>query len=115
MSSNDEKEPGGGPESPRWAADEPTAMWDESSLKDAGYDQLAEHREKTPRAESGPATGRGVGGDREQGVYVSRELTGGHAAQGAPKAVTSGISWALTVGIAIALGVAVYFLITFLR
>ena len=105
-----------GPEPPRWAADEPTAMWDESSLKEAGYEKLAEHRAVAPRGESGPATRREVGGDAGDRVEVSRELTGGHRAQPGPsKSAGSSISWVLTIGIAVALGVAVYFLVRFLR
>jgi hypothetical protein len=104
------------PDPPRWAADEPTAVWDESLMKDAGYDELAEHRSAAPRAESGPATGREVGGDRNVGVQVSKELTGGHPAQPGPvKKSGGGLSWALTLAVAVALGVAVYFLVRFLR
>ena len=116
MSDDDEEldEPG----APRWAADEPTAMWSDTDLLDSGYQQLAEHRVAQPRAETGPATGREVGGALAEGVQVSRELTGAHPTQPRPapaKASSGLLSWVLTFGLAIGLGVGVYLLVRLLR
>jgi hypothetical protein len=104
------------PASPRWAADEPTAMWDDSLMRDAGYTDLAKDRSEKPRGESGPATERGVGGDEAARVRVSPELTGGHPAVSAPPAKKPpGLSWVITVVLAVGLGVAVYVAIRLLR
>lgn len=120
MSSDQDDESAGGaddegsPDAPRWAADEPTAMWDDSILKDAGYDQLASHREEKPREATGPATKREVGGDLGQGIHVSREA--GAAPAAAPAAPrSSALGWILTGVLAILLGGGVYVLIRFLR
>ncbi|HEY8428192.1 MAG TPA: hypothetical protein VIL20_07450 [Sandaracinaceae bacterium] len=111
------KPQGDNPEAPRWAADEPTAMWDDSLLADAGYADLAKHRAEQPRTETGPATERGVKGDVDEKVAVSSELTGGHAALPAPRAPKGGgaLSWVLTVLVAIGVGVAAYFVVRWLR
>ncbi len=100
----------------RWAADEPTAMWDESMMRDAGFDELAQHREVQPRSETGPATGREVGGDVKAKVGVSAELTGGHRAVPAPEpSKGNGLSWIVTGLLAVLFGVAAYFAVRFLR
>lgn len=102
-------------DAPRWAADEPTAMWDDSLLKESGYDALAEHRAEQPRAETGPATRRDVGGDLGGSVSVSRDLTGGHPAQRGPGPRRGWLTWAATLALAIALGGVAYFLVRALR
>ncbi len=106
------------PDGPRWAADEPTAMWDESAMADSGYQDLAKDRTEKPRNETGPATGREVKGDVAAKVAVSAELTGGHKAAPAtpPSSPRSGaLSWVITVVLAVALGGAAYFLVRLLR
>ena len=115
--SNPEK-PDDKPAPAQWAAEEPTAMWDESAMRGQGYDALAKDREDKPREATGPATEREVRGDVKQGVEVSRALTGTHgkldrAPAPAPKA--SALSWVITLGIAIALGVGVFFVVRMLR
>lgn len=103
----------------RWAADEPTAMWDEASMKDAGFKDLAKHRAEKPRAETGPATERGVKGELATKVNVSAELTGGHKAQPAAPAPSSPsssvLSWVITGVLAIGLATAAYFAVRYLR
>ncbi len=100
----------------RWAADEPTAMWDESLLEQEGFNALVKDRAANPREETGPATIQQVGGkSRSQSVEISSEATGGHKAVSAPKKRPGGLSWALTFGIAIALGGVVYLLVRLLR
>lgn len=103
------------PSAPRWAADEPTAMWDDSLLKESGYDALAEHRAAEPRAETGPATQREVKGDVAGKVTVSGELTGGHPAQPAPAARPPWISWVVTLALAVLLGGVAYFVVRLIR
>ncbi len=98
----------------RWAADEPTAMWDESVMRDAGYEELAKHRAEKPRAESGPATERGVKGDVAKKIAVSSELTGSHAASPA-KPASRAMSWVVTVVLAVGLAVVAYFTVRALR
>lgn len=105
------------PDGPRWAADEPTAMWNESMMADSGYQDLANDRAEKPRVETGPATGREVKGDVAAKVAVSAELTGGHKAvpPAAPAAPRAALSWVITVVLAVALGGAAYFLVRLLR
>lgn len=100
---------------PRWAADEPTAMWDDSVMAESGYQDLAKDRSEKPRAESAPATDRGVKGEDRSKVTVSGELTGGHAALPAAAPQRSVTSWILTALLAVALGAAAYFAVRFLR
>ncbi|MEM9067392.1 MAG: hypothetical protein AAGE52_02770 [Myxococcota bacterium] len=81
------------------AADEPTAMWDEDSLKDLGLDDVG--RVSSPP--SGPATsGAGPAGPS---VQVS-------TAQGSPR---GGLSWVITIVLAVVLGVGVFLLVRLLR
>lgn len=100
----------------RWAADEPTAMWDESLLQQEGFDALVKDRASNPREETGPATLQKVGGTSAAGsIEVSPDATGGHAAVTARRPKGRGMSWALTFGLAIGLGFGVYLLVRFLR
>ena len=91
-------------------------MWDESLLEQEGFDALVKDRVERPREQTGPATHQKVGGRSVTGsIELSADATGGHGAVTAPKKRGSGLSWALTFGVALALGVAVYFLVRFLR
>lgn len=110
---DDEGESSGG--APRWAADEPTAMWDDSALEGAGYDQLAKDRAARPRAATGPATEREVRGEDRSAVKVSSELTGAQRLQPAASNEKRSLSWAITIACALALGVAVYLVVRLLR
>ncbi|MBX3273040.1 MAG: hypothetical protein KF729_22445 [Sandaracinaceae bacterium] len=119
MSEKDEDEGGvtDSEEAMRWAAEEPTAMWDESFLEREGFDALLKDRAANPREETGPATVEGAGGKSRTGsVEISSEVTGGHPAVSAPrKRRSGGLSWALTLVVAITLGFAVYALVRLLR
>jgi hypothetical protein len=113
---NDELE---GNESGRWAADEPTAMWDDSALNDAGFAELMKDRQERPREATGPATNRAAGGSSEAGKI---EVTGTHPQPSAPRPASapqrsgpSALSWALTVALAIGIGVVVFFVVRALR
>ena len=112
----DDESGGASGEGMRWAADEPTAMWDESLLEQEGFNALLKDRAQNPREETGPATGQQVGGkSRSESVEISTDATGGHKAVSAPKKRPGGLSWALTFGLAIALGGVVYLLVRLLR
>lgn len=105
-------------EAMRWAADEPTAMWDESLLEKEGFDALVKDRTQNPREATGPATTEQVGGSSRTGsVEISSEATGGHRAVSAGGGAKrpSGLSWALTFGVAIGLGFLVYLVVRMLR
>ncbi|WP_053235442.1 hypothetical protein [Sandaracinus amylolyticus] len=93
-------------EAPRWAADEPTAMWDEGSLRDRGFDDVAQ----APSPTTGPATAPGVGGDDRATVHS--------VPSAAPRPVApppaGGLSWPMTVAIATIVAVVVYFAVRLL-
>jgi hypothetical protein len=103
------------PGAPRWAAEEPTAMWSDHALRDQGYEDLAEHRKVEPRQETGPATRLDVGGTANSRVELGSELTGGHPALKPRRARKGGVSWAVTIALAVGLSVTVFFLVRFLR
>lgn len=81
------------------AADEPTAMWDEGSLRDLGLDIPLEQKE------TGPAT-TGTGAHRAIGV----ELTTPPKSQGSQI-----MQWVVTILLAVGLGVGVFFLVRMFR
>ena len=86
-------------ESGQHAADEPTAMWDEDALAKLGLNAAPAEKPKT-----GP------------GLSVSVE-TSSHAASSAtaPKPKSPMIGWVITIGLALVLGVGVYFVVRALR
>lgn len=87
-------------ESGTFAADEPTAMWDEESLQDLALDAPAEQQQ------SGAATrGQGGGGPSVQVELQSAGTSG----------PSKGLSWGITIFLALGLGAGVYFLIRFLK
>jgi hypothetical protein len=96
----------------RSAADDPTAMWDDAALKEAGLDELAGRTDA--RDAAGPATSYGVRGDRRNSVELGDREDARSSRGAAPKA-RGGLSWPVTVILALALGVAVYFLVRMLR
>ena len=96
----------------RSAADDPTAMWDDAALKKAGLDELAGRTDT--RDAAGPATSYGVRGDRRHSVVVDGPEKQG-ARRAGPLARAGGLSWPVTVILALALGVAVYFLVRMFR
>jgi hypothetical protein len=96
---------------PRWAADEPTAMWDEASLKKEGYEGLAEAPAEPAK---GPATAPDVGGEDRRSVLAPE--TGTASANAAPGPVESGgLSWPATLAIATLVAIFVYFAVRMLR
>ncbi|MFK7999790.1 MAG: hypothetical protein AB8H86_09340 [Polyangiales bacterium] len=86
------------------AADEPTAMWDEGSLRDLGLDIPIEQKE------TGPAT-TGTGAHRAIGV----ELTSGPSPASAKPKGSSALHWIVTIALAVGLGVGVFFLVRMFR
>lgn len=101
---------------PRWAADEPTAMWDESALRDQGFADAAE----AARAASGPATAPRVGGDDRatvQAPTMPAPTLPAPTMQATPRASApsgGGLSWPLTIAIACVVAVVVYFAVRLL-
>lgn len=84
------------------AADEPTAMWDESALKELGLEPgLA-------ASQSAPAT-TGTGRHRAIGV----ELTQGPADP--PKKKSEALAWVITLVLAVGLAVGMYYLVRSFR
>jgi len=101
-------------EAMRWAAEEPTAMWDSSALETEGFDQLIEDRKARPREATGPATTQGVGGSAAlAATSVTRSEAG--VSKPAARRRSGGLSWVLTFAVAIGLGLLVYFLASALR
>jgi hypothetical protein len=101
-------------DSQRWAADEETAMWDESAMRESGFGDLAQDREAKPRSETGPATTKEFGGDDKAKVKLGANVTGGHQQMPAAAPKSSGpsaLSWVVTVVLALAIGVAVFFVV----
>lgn len=84
------------------AADEPTAMWDEGSLRDLGLDIPIEQKE------TAPAT-TGTGAHRAIGI----ELTGPDSATKSKGATM--LHWIVTITLAVGLGVGVFFLVRMFR
>jgi len=95
--------------------DEVTAVWDEDSAREHGF----EIKSKTV----GPATAPSVGGDDRSSVVVSSGRTGRHAAQpggpgpgpAEPAPTSGGLSWPVAIAIAIAVGVTVFFVVRLFR
>lgn len=97
------------------AADEPTAVWDESALRAAGLSDLLKRRDAEPEAP--PAT-RSVAPSAESSIVIDEGVTPGlpqiiAAEPAAPAA--RGLGWFATLAIAVVLGGAVYLLIRALR
>jgi len=76
------------------AADAPTAVWDEESLRAAGVEMPAQEEAKQGTAPPQIETVSDTGG-------MGRRA--------------GGLSWPLTIALAVGLGLAVYFLVRFLR
>jgi hypothetical protein len=99
------------------AADDPTAMWDEDSLKDLGLDDIAERHSSRPpgpkpvaaapvAAAVAPANRLGHSTDPRVGPMVRRRP---------PPKRSGGMSWTLTIALAVALGTAVYYFVRLLK
>ncbi|MEY4515378.1 MAG: hypothetical protein RLZZ450_7500 [Pseudomonadota bacterium] len=98
------------------AADEPTAVWDESALRAAGLSDLLKRRDV--EAEAPPAT-RSAAPGAESSIVIDEGVTPGLAqaiaAEPSTPAPRGGMGWAATLAIAVILGGAVYYLIRLLR
>lgn len=110
-------------------ADEPTAMWDEASLREAGFNsvaQLEQQSDATPGAPANP----GAAPEAPKGPSILVEgmpdasevirtpagtIRPTAGTRAVPKRPSSGLSWPVTVGLAIALGGLVYLVVRLLR
>jgi len=95
------------------AADDPTAVWDEDSLRAAGLEELAKGKAESDRP--APATGRGVKGEDDSSIIVTQKGTAGEPSRQAAGPKSAALSWAITIALAAGLGLAVYFLVRMLR
>ena len=92
-----------------FAADEPTAMWDENDLKDLGLEV------PEGRAATGPAT-TGTGRHRAIGIELTEAET-----DPPPTSVKTGqkrsdtLTWIATIVLSVFLGVGMYFLVRAFR
>lgn len=100
-------------EGPRWAADEPTAMWDDRALRDEGYANVADAAPGV--VASGPATGPDVGGHERANVVSQREPTAAPSPAAARPGAGGGLSWPVTLAIATLVAVVVYFAVRMFR
>ena len=83
------------------AADEPTAMWDADALKGLGLEEAAKaHEEPAPKVPAQPkaAATKAVPANRPKTVPKKQ-------------AASQGMSWPVTIGLALAVGIAVYFVV----
>jgi hypothetical protein len=100
------------------AADEPTAVWDESALRAAGLSDLLHKRDDEPPPP--PATSPTPSSTTDPSIVIDPSTL-------APKVVTpvpqqapqagadGGLGWGATLGLAVALGAIVYALIRFVK
>ncbi len=94
------------------AADEPTAVWDANTLREAGLGDLI----KKPTSEPPPPATPAARGNQGPSIVVDEAAAGakaqvashGHDADGE-------LGWGATLGLAAGLGAAVYLLIRFLK
>lgn len=103
------------------AADEPTAVWDEKSLRAAGLQDLLKQPQEPPLPPATPAGG--VSTDPSIVVDTTIGPNARPLAPNAPKAApqqpvavpSDGMGWPTTVGIALGLGALVYILIRLVK
>jgi hypothetical protein len=96
------------------AADEPTAVWDANTLREAGLGDLI----KKPETDSDPPSAPATPGARNQGpsIMVDEAAAGAKAVRGPSMRDDNGeLGWGATLGLAAGLGAAVYLLIRFLK
>jgi hypothetical protein len=101
------------------AADEPTAVWDESALRAAGLTDLLKRRESEPP----PPPSAAVRAAADPSIVIDQGLASAPNAP-APNRVSpsapdpsdgGGLGWAATIGIAVAVGAVVYLLIRLIK
>ena len=86
-------------ESGQHAADEPTAMWDDDALAKLGLNTAPVEK---------PKTGPGLSVSVETSSHATSTAT-------APKQKSPVVGWVITIGLALLLGVGVYFAVRALR
>ena len=91
------------------AADEPTDIWDEDSLRDAGLDEILAQRAANRRALKDSKAPSAAPPPRPLATPATRRAPTTHAPPGA------GLSWWLTIALALVVGAAVYFLVRYVR
>lgn len=89
-------------------------MWDESALKTEGYDDVAAVLAKARGDEPAAATSRDIKGSDDSKVITAQARRPATTTSSAPRR-SAGPSWALTLALAAAAAVAVYFLVRYLR
>jgi hypothetical protein len=98
------------------AADEPTAVWDESAMRAAGLtDLIMRHQPERPLAPATPATHTGDPSIVIDQSLVAKPAPAVQSIRAAPMAPRAGLSWAATLGIAIVLGGLMYLVIRLVR
>jgi hypothetical protein len=95
------------------AADEPTAVWDESALRAAGLSDLLKRHEAEPAAP--PATRSEHPGAESSIVVDGVAPDSPQVILAEPAEPARGLGWFATLAIAVVLGGAVYLLIRMLR
>lgn len=102
------------------AADEPTAVWDESALRAAGLSDLLSKRDSAPPPP--PATAPVSSSAQDQSIVVDQEsLVPKNPPTPVPEAPErlapqeGGLGWGATLAIAVLLGALVYGLIRYLK
>ena len=96
------------------AADEPTAVWDANTLREAGLGDLIkkpEHDSDPPLAPATPA----MKGQQGPSIMVDEAQAGAKAQRGPNRDDNGELGWGATLGLAAGLGAAVYLLIRFLK
>lgn len=93
------------------AADEPTAVWDANSLREAGLGDLINR----PESEPPPAATRARRREQQGPSIVVDEAAAGASPQQVSSGPAGDLGWLSTVALAAGLGGAVYFLIRFLK
>jgi hypothetical protein len=91
------------------AADEPTAVWDANTLREAGLGDLIKKPDSEPPPPATPAI-RG----QAPSILVDEAAAGAKAQKGASDD-DGELGWGATLGLAAGLGAAVYLLIRFLK
>lgn len=96
------------------AADDPTAMWDEDSLAALG---LGRPSTESAATASKPATAskRGANSSVEVTLGTAEDPTQGRVGHQTPASRGGGLSWSVTILLAIVLAVSVYLAIRYLR
>jgi hypothetical protein len=93
------------------AADEPTAVWDANTLREAGLGDLI----KKPISEPPPAQTPAIRGNQGPSIVVDEAAAGAKATVSSDSSGSGELGWGATLGLAAGLGAAVYLVIRFLK